>query len=439
MKNKLLFASLFILSVATSRAQILNADFENWATKTNYLNLTLTTPATLDTAVSTSPVSWTTSNDITAGRVFHNKVLVTQDGTHQSGASSIKLTSDSVSALLTGVPITGSLALNFVCPGFAVNGDFPINLTAFASLSGSFNPALLPGAGVPVSGRMAKIGGYIKYNPVGGDTAYIVAILKKSGTIVAEAKYLRSSTDVSFQHFEAPFVYYNCLEPDSLVYTLSSGNPYGINGVLFGGATGLHIGSALNVDSLYTVDTAVGFVLPPLVVDDSAVAIAGHPIGIKVSVNDQNCYGGTQSVAISAQPLHGTAVVSGDSVIYTATSGFAGTDTFYYTATVAGSAPSNPARGTVRVSPNTAVLDISPVGQTNIYPNPVSTKLHISTSNNSISSFAIYDMLGNLIKTDALLQSASVDVSSFTEGIYIIRFSASEGKILSSSRFTVVK
>lgn len=439
MKNKVLSVLVLMVCMVSAKAQLLNADFETWAQKTNYLDLTLTTPNVLDTARSNSPDNWTTSNDVTAGTVFHNKVLVTQDGAHQSGAYSVKLMSDSVSAQLNGVPVLGTLTLNFVCPGFAVNGNFPINLSAFANLSGNFNPALLSGAGVPVAGRLAKIGGYIKYSPVGGDTAYIVAVLRRGGTVVAEAKYLHAASDASFQHFEAPFVYYNCLEPDTLVYTLASGNPYGISGVVLGGSTGLHIGSSLNVDSLYTVDTAVGFVLPPLVLDDSASALAGHPVGIKVSVNDQNCYGGTQTITVTTQPMHGTAVVSGDSIIYTATSGYSGMDTFYYTASVNGSAPSNPGRGTVRVSPNTAVVDIAAVNHTVVYPNPASSRLHISTSNSDISTVTIYDMLGNVVKTDAMTNNMSVDVSSFTEGIYILRFSGSEGKVISSARFTVVK
>ncbi|MCW3124486.1 MAG: hypothetical protein JWO03_144, partial [Bacteroidetes bacterium] len=248
MKNKVLFALIVLLGAfGTSKGQTIpNFDFENWARDTNYLNLAITSPATLDTAISDNPLSWTTSNQVTAGKVFHNKILVTQNFIARSGASSIRLSSDSVTAALTGVPVVGTLTLDFVCPGFAVCGRFPINLSAFANLSGTFNPALLPGAGIPVSGRKAKIGGYVQYTPVGGDTAYIVAILRKGSTIVAEAKYLRPDNDAGFVYFEAPFTYYNCIEPDTLVYTLSSGNPYGISGVITGGSTGLHIGSALN-------------------------------------------------------------------------------------------------------------------------------------------------------------------------------------------------
>lgn len=438
MKNKVLSVLVLMVCMVSAHAQLLNADFENWAQKTNYLSLTLTNPVTYDTAISNSPVNWTTSNDITSGAIFH-KTLVTQSATSFSGSSAINLTSDSVIGVINGVPGLGSFNLHFVCPGFAVNGNFAINLSALANLSGNFNPALLPGSGIPVSGRVAKIGGYIKYAPVGGDTAYIVAVLRKGGTVVAEAKYLHSSTDASYQRFEMPFTYYNCLEPDTLVYTLSSGNPYGIGGVVLSGSTGLHQGSSLLVDSVYTVDTAVGFILPPLVVDDAGSAMGTHPVTVKVSANDQNCYGGTQVVTISGQPQHGTAAVSGDSVIYTPSSLYAGADTFYYTASVNGSNQSNPAKVIMQVTPNTAVLDVAATGQTSIYPNPASSKLHITTGNTNISTLSIYDMLGSLVKTDAVVSNMSVDVSSFNEGVYIIRFTGAEGKVISSSRFTVVK
>ena len=441
MKNKVLFALVMILGAfATSHGQntVPNNGFEGWFTTTNYLSLTLTNPVTYDTAITANPDGWTTSNEVTGGKIFHGKRLVTQSSNAHSGTSSIRLMSDSVTASLTGVPVVGTLTLNFVCPGFAVCGTFPINLSAFASLGSTFNPALLSGAGTRVSGRLAKIGGYVQYSPVGGDTAYIVAVLRKGGTVVAEAKYLRWSTDPGFVYFEAPFVYQNCLEPDTLVYTLSSGNPYGVSNVIAHTPTGLHIGSSLYADSLFVIDTVAGFTLPPLVANDSAHTLAGTPVGVLVSINDINCYGSTEAVTVSAQPAHGTATVSGDSIIYTPNAGFVGTDTFYYTATVGSSSPSSPGRGTVRVSPHVGVIEISE-GQTRLYPNPASNKLHITTSNTAITTANIYDLIGSLVKTEAISSNTTIDLTSFNEGLYLVRFTGSEGKVLGSSRFSVVK
>jgi hypothetical protein len=442
MKNKVLFVVMMVLGAfATSKAQsIPNNDFENWLTDTNYLDLTLTNPATLDTAVTSNPVDWTTSNQVTGGAKFHNKILVTQGSGHQSGSSSIVLTSDSTTALFTGVPGLGSLSLNFVCPGFAVCGRFPINISAFASFTGSFNPAALPGAGIPVPGRVAKIGGYVKYAPQGGDTAYIVAVLRKGATIVAQAKYLHASTDAGFTYFESPFVYENCLVPDTMVYTLSSGNPYGISGVVLGGSTGLHRGSSLSVDSIFLVDTLVGFQVPPTVADDVDSTIKNTPVVVPVTVNDNSCSGGLLNVTVSTQPLHGTAAPSatGDSIVYAPAAGFVGMDTFYYTATVGGSSASAPAATRIKVSAPLAVIDVTEA-QTRIYPNPAKDKLHVSVANQAISTVAIYDVLGGLVRTDSASSNLTIDLGTFSQGIYLIRFATNDGKVISTSRFSVVK
>lgn len=442
MKNKVLFVIMMVFgALATTKAQTIpNYDFENWLVDTNYLNLTLTNPATLDTAITSNPVDWTTSNQVTGGTKFGHAVLVTQGSGHQSGSSSIVLTSDSVHAQFTGVPVLSTLNLDFVCPGFAVCGRFPINLSTLANLGGSFNPATLPGAGIPVPGRVAKIGGYVKYAPQGGDTAYIVAVLRKGATIVAQAKYLHASTDAGFTYFESPFVYENCLVPDTMVYTLSSGNPYGISGVVLGGSTGLHVGSSLSVDSIFLVDTLVGFQVPPTVADDLDSTLKNTPVTVPVAVNDNSCSGGLLNVTVSAQPLHGTAAPSatGDSIVYTPATGFVGLDTFYYTATVGGSAASAPAATRMKVAAPLAVTDVTEAA-TRIYPNPAKDKLHVSVANQAISTVTIYDVLGGLVRTDAASSNLTIDVTNFSQGIYLIRFATNEGKVISTSRFSVVK
>ena len=164
MKNKVLFSLILCFSAFTSVwSQVIpNYSFENWAIDTNYLNLTVTTPPLLDTSVSFNPLNWTTSNEVTNSTTFSHKVLVTQTATNHVGVSAIQLRSDSLYATINNVPFIGTLHLNFVCPGFAICGKFPINLTSFVNLGSAFNPALLPGAGIPVSSRKASIGGYLK-------------------------------------------------------------------------------------------------------------------------------------------------------------------------------------------------------------------------------------------------------------------------------------
>ena len=113
-------------------------------------------------------------------------------------------------------------------------------------------------------------------------------------------------------------------------------------------------------------------------------------------------------------------------------------DTFTY-ATSMGGGPSSTAQVTVRVAAYPLAITDVAEGKTSIYPNPVTTKLHIVTSNPAVSELRIYDMLGKVLKTESFSNDATVDVSNFTNGLYIIQFSSNDGKMISSSRFTVIK
>jgi hypothetical protein len=48
-------------------------------------------------------------------------------------------------------------------------------------------------------------------------------------------------------------------------------------------------------------------------------------------------------------------------------------------------------------------------------------------------------MLGNVMKVENFSGSTSVNVSGLSNGLYIIQFSGADGKMISSSRFTVIK
>ena len=440
MKNKVFYTLMICFGTfASAFAQsITNFSFENWAIDTNYLDLTLTNPHLLDTSISTNPTNWTTSNEISNGTVFHHKVLVTQSATSYIGASAIQLRSDSLWATINNVPVVNTVNVNFVCPGFAVCGNFPINLSAFVNLGSSFNPALLPGAGIPVAGRKASVGGYMKFAPVGGDTAYVIAILRKGATVVAQATYTRTSTDAAYSYFEAPFVYLNCLEPDTMVYTISSGNPYSISGVVLGTPSGLHIGTTLLADSIFMKDTIPGFgVVFPL--NDTAQTLENTAVSILVSTNDLTCTGGAATLAQSIAPHHGTITVSGDTIIYTPAGNYVGMDTFTYSTSIGGG-PSGTAQVVVRVTGYPAgINDIATAeGKISIYPNPANSKLHVS-NNSSATELRIYDMLGKVMKAENLSTDATIDVTGFSNGLYIIQFSGNDGKLISSSRFTVIK
>jgi hypothetical protein len=441
MKNKVLFTLMIcIASVSFSWAQTIpNYSFENWVVDTNYLDLTITNPVTLDTTISSNPQYWTTSNEVTNGRVFGHKTLVSQSGNFYVGASAIQLRSDSLSALLYGLPspFPSPYPINFVCPGFAICGVFPINLASFVTIGATFNPALLPGAGIPVAARYSKIGGYMKYSPVGGDSAYVVAILRQGSTVVAKATYTRNTTDAGYTYFEAPFVYENCLLPDTLVYTLSSGDPYSISNVAFGNQSGLHIGSTLLVDSVFLGDSIIFGIAYPL--NDSAHTHIYVPVTIGVLANDSSCDNGPLAIDTVGLPQHGTAVISGDSIIYTPTGSFIGMDTFIYGEKI-GVGSTTTAEVVVNVSAWPAGIGQIGESRTSIYPNPASNKLYITTNNQSISELRIYDMLGNVMRSENISTgTSSIDLTGFSNGLYIVQFSSADGKMVNSSRFTVIK
>jgi uncharacterized protein YhjY with autotransporter beta-barrel domain len=86
-----------------------------------------------------------------------------------------------------------------------------------------------------------------------------------------------------------------------------------------------------------------------------------NPVRMTVFANSSaspvtlNITGAANSVAVATQAVHGTAIATGDSISYTVTAGYSGTDTFTYTASNASGA-SAPASVTVIVIPPTLSL-----------------------------------------------------------------------------------
>jgi uncharacterized protein YhjY with autotransporter beta-barrel domain len=92
----------------------------------------------------------------------------------------------------------------------------------------------------------------------------------------------------------------------------------------------------------------------PTAVADTATTNANQAVTIAVTANDT---GPIASIAVTAQPGHGTAVVSGLNVVYTPAANFFGQDTFAYAATGAGgtSAPA-----TVKVTVAALAVPVAP-------------------------------------------------------------------------------
>ncbi len=102
--------------------------------------------------------------------------------------------------------------------------------------------------------------------------------------------------------------------------------------VLEGGIQGIGWG----VDDIEVTNTLVVSACdhPPIVRDDTANTTTARPVTIAVLANDFDSDGDAMTVTGVTRPAHGTAVVNGsapNTVTYTSSSGFTGTDTFNYT------------------------------------------------------------------------------------------------------------
>jgi uncharacterized protein YhjY with autotransporter beta-barrel domain len=103
----------------------------------------------------------------------------------------------------------------------------------------------------------------------------------------------------------------------------------------------------------YTLTVAVGALPVANPVSTTVAANSGGAIDLSISG------GAAISVAVVTPPLHGTATANGTSIFYTPVAGFAGTDSFRYTASNA-SGTSPAATVSITVAPPT--LSISPAG-----------------------------------------------------------------------------
>ncbi len=66
----------------------------------------------------------------------------------------------------------------------------------------------------------------------------------------------------------------------------------------------------------------------------------------------------------------------------------------------------------------------------NIYPNPSTGKLHITTSGVGINSIEVYDLYGRLLQTEKVANSPStqVDISELQDGWYLIQVDSEKGR-----------
>ncbi len=428
--KKLLLSALVIASTATF-AQVTNSSFETWGPDTSILDLS-TLGGPIDTGYFQDPIGWTSSNAVTAGKAFGMKNFSSQTTFANTGVSSVKLRTDSIT-----VPVLGS---QITLPGFVISGDFKISLTNFTN--SNFSATNIPGAGVAINParRIEKLSGFYSYAPitVGADSCAAIAVLKKGSTVVATATFFATAAQSTFRQFSADFVYTSCLIPDSVVIILSSSNPYALEGLISGSTTSLPIGGEAWFDDITLVDTTVNFSVNPIANFDTVSVVKNTPKSIAVTANDFDCYGRALTVSIPGGTTpHGAISVSGTNVIYTPTTGFLGKDNFTYTITAGGKSSST--QVTITVTPNAG---INTLGENSVefYPNPSRGNLVVNADNNEVSSLIITDLVGKRVIAQAVTAAQTiVNTSSLNTGVYILNLVDANGKIRFTSKFVSEK
>ena len=118
-----------------------------------------------------------------------------------------------------------------------------------------------------------------------------------------------------------------------------------------------------------TVNPAID---PPTAVDDSATTNENTAVTIPVTGNDSDPFGAALSISALTQPLHGTSVISGTSIVYTPSAGYIGIDTFTYTVTGT--------EGTATATVTVTVVNVNepPVAVNNAYTTAEDTPLTIA-------------------------------------------------------------
>lgn len=89
-------------------------------------------------------------------------------------------------------------------------------------------------------------------------------------------------------------------------------------------------GHGATATATITVTTAPALNRAPIAVDDAAAAGFGQAVTVAVLTNDSDPDGDAINIASVGAPAHGTAAISGNSIVYAPAAGYSGTDRFSY-------------------------------------------------------------------------------------------------------------
>jgi len=71
-----------------------------------------------------------------------------------------------------------------------------------------------------------------------------------------------------------------------------------------------------------------------------------------------------------------------------------------------------------------------PTFEVNIYPNPANNIVNIDSYEQDLEFYAVFDMQGKVVLSNSFMNNQSIDVSSLTNGFYILQLQSSEDQVI---------
>ena len=257
---------------------------------------------------------------------------------------------------------SGTVAAAYSATLTASGGTSPYT---FAVTSGSLPTGLTLSSGGTLSGTPSAYGSF-SFTVTATDSASVTG--NQSYTLTIAPATVNISGTPSVATLNAPYSFTPSVSGGTAPYTyaLHSGSlPAGLSlntstGTISGTPTALGTSSfTLRVsdssaptplfnDAAFTINVQDN----PPVANNVSATVAYSSTNNPITLNITG--GAATSVAVGTAPAHGTAIASGTSITYTPTAGYAGPDSFTYTASNSGGT-SAPATATITVSPPTIV------------------------------------------------------------------------------------
>lgn len=432
MKKFLLCGLLGGLVATTANAQVPNSSFEDWKLDTSVLDVNASGVVLQDTFDFEDPIDWTSVNYITGADTFApgtGVIMVTKSTDAKTGSYAAQIETKAITLMGMQLPI----------PGFIISGEFTISVNDLMS-SGGFSPTSLPGSGIPITDRLASFEVSAKYTPVNGDSALLLAVLRKGTDIVALAQQYVGATN-GYEDFSVPFNYISCEMPDSLTYAFASSDLYELQNLLssMGGTTSIQIGSTLLVDDVSFTEAPSGFQINPIATQDDTVVIKNNSVSVDVLANDEDCNAGaTLSLgAISTTTSHGSATKNGSVITYTPDNNYVGFDTVFYELE---SSTGLSAQGILRIRINDWPAGIADVDMVNVtaYPNPTNSTLNIA-ANIENGTLNVFDLSGRKVVSSTFNHQSVLDVTTLSVGTYFVNLVNEQGAIIGKTKFFVAQ